>query len=94
MIVCIANRCACNVQLFNYEEVLGDADRLLARIENLKQEERETPNIQSMRVKMLLRKGIACSWKVKKWELRDNNFLSISGRHSEELESFREHNFC
>lgn len=29
MIVCIANRCACNIQLFNYEETLIDANRVL-----------------------------------------------------------------
>ncbi|EAR87721.1 tetratricopeptide repeat protein (macronuclear) [Tetrahymena thermophila SB210] len=63
MINCIANRCACNIHLYNYEEALMDADMVLSYCNSLKEEEKELAKNQSLRLKTILRKAIATSWK-------------------------------
>ncbi|KAL4480776.1 hypothetical protein ABPG72_001645 [Tetrahymena utriculariae] len=63
MINCIANRCACNIHLYNYEEALMDADMVLSYVNSLKEEEKELAKNQSLRLKTILRKAIATSWK-------------------------------
>jgi len=59
-IECLTNRACCYLRLFDYENCISDSDIIL---EFLSKQTEKTDKHRKLRVKTVLRKGIALSWK-------------------------------